>query len=142
MIYVPVPGDYGYGYSQGTYYSQRAYGGVYDANGRPLSTALEAVSPAAGYGYTPDLSGSPYAISNEGMMVVDFDGSGRRAFPSCAGQEAARDPNGRPRTIFYQTTDYWMVLRPGQRGRVQGTPPTDAAACYVIDSVGRVVLRY
>jgi hypothetical protein len=95
-----------------------------------------------GYSYTPDLSGSPYAVTDEGMMVVDFGSGQRRAFPSCAAQADLRDPDGRPRTVFYQPTDYWMVLRAGQRGRVQGTPAANASACYAIDSVGRVVLRY
>ena len=76
------------------------------------------------------------------MMVVDFAAGARRAFPSCAWQTDQRDPQGRPRTVFYQSSDYWMVLRPGQRGRVQGEPPADAKACYAVDNVGRMVLRY
>jgi hypothetical protein len=111
-------------------------------NGRPLSASLEPEAPPEGLSYTPDLSGSAYTVSNEGMMVVDFQSGQRRAFPSCAGQTAAVDPQGRPRTVFYQPTDYWMVLRPGQRGRVQGTPPAGATACYAVDAVGKVVLRY
>ncbi|MDB4881748.1 MAG: hypothetical protein JWL95_514 [Gemmatimonadetes bacterium] len=142
VIYVPVPAGYGYGYSQQAYYPQGGYGGVYDANGRPLTAGVEPSMSGGAYAYTPDLSGSPYTVTNEGMMVVDFDSGERRAFPSCANQEATRDPNGRPRTIFYQPTDYWMVLRPGQRGRVQGTPAGGVAACYAIDSLGRVVLRF
>lgn len=143
VIYVPSLGAYGYGYGYGQsgYYPQ-SYGGVYDVNGRLLSTSLEPVAPIDGAVYTPDLSGSPYRITNEGMMVVDFPDRARRAFPSCAGQSSIRDPRGRPRTIFYQPNDYWMVLKPGQRGRVLGAPDGDAAACYAIDSVGRVVLRY
>ncbi|HEV7994223.1 MAG TPA: hypothetical protein VGP25_20535 [Gemmatimonadaceae bacterium] len=141
VIILPTPGDYGYGYSQRGYYSA-GYGGVYDVNGRPLSASLEPAAPVDGAVYTPDLSGSPYTITNEGMMVVDFADRPRRAFPSCAGQSSIRDPQGRPRTIFYQPSDYWMVLRPGQQGRVQGEPANDAASCYAIDSVGRVVLRY
>jgi hypothetical protein len=143
VIIVPTPGSYGYGYgyAQNGYYSN-GYGGVYDVNGRPLSTSLEPVAPVDGAVYTPDLSGSPYTVTDEGMMVVDFPDRARRAFPSCAGQSSIRDPQGRPRTIFYQLNDYWMVLKAGQRGRVQGAPPSDVAACYAIDSVGRVVLRY
>jgi len=141
VVYVPVP-DYGYGYSQDGYYPRGGYGGVYDANGRPLSSTLEPAGPVEGFSYTPDLSGSAYEVTNEGMMVVDLPSGERRAFPSCAGQTAVRDPHGRPRTIFYQPTDYWMVLRPGQRGRVQGSPPIGTAACYAIDTVGKVVLRY
>lgn len=142
IVYVPVPIG-GYGYSYDGYYAPRAAGQVYDANGRPLSASYEpAPAPASiGYGYTPDLTGSPYAISDEGMMVVDFPTGARRAFPSCAAQSDLRDPQGRPRTIFYQPSDYWMVLKPGQRGRVRGEPAADAKACYAIDSAGRVVLR-
>jgi len=76
------------------------------------------------------------------MMVVDFSSGERRAFPSCAQSADQRDPQGRPRTIFYRSPDYWMVLRPGQQGRVRGEPAAGKAACYAIDSVGRVVLRY
>ena len=139
VIYV-VPGGYGYGYAPGYYGS--VYSGVTDANGRPLYSGYESAPSTGGYGYTPDLSGAPYAVSDEGMMVVDFPSGTRRAFPSCAEASSQRDPQGRPRTIFYQSPDYWMVLRPGQRGRVHGEPPTGAAACYAIDSVGKVVLRY
>ncbi|HEU4721719.1 MAG TPA: hypothetical protein VFS59_10195 [Gemmatimonadaceae bacterium] len=139
VIYV-VPGGYGYGYGAGYYGS--VYGGVTDANGRPLYSGYESAPSGGGYGYTPDLTGAPYAVSDEGMMVVDFPSGTRRAFPSCAEASSQRDPQGRPRTIFYQAPDYWMVLRPGQRGRVHGEPPTGAAACYAIDSVGKVVLRY
>jgi hypothetical protein len=144
IIYVPVPGSYGYDYySQGGYYPQRPFGAVYDVNGRPLSSSYEQSAPPAVYGaYTPDLSGSPYTATDEGMMVVDFAAGARRAFPSCAWQTDQRDPQGRPRTVFYQSSDYWMVLRPGQRGRVQGEPPADAKACYAVDNVGRMVLRY
>jgi len=143
VIILP-PGGYGYdnGYAQGSYYGSGGYGGVYDVNGRPLSAQLEPAASSDGYAFTPDMSGSPYVVTEEGMMVVDFADRARRAFPSCAGQSSIRDPEGRPRTIFYQSTDYWMVLKPGQRGRVQGAPDKDVAACYAIDSVGRVVLRY
>lgn len=141
VIYV-VPGSYGYGYGYGPGYYGSVYSGVTDANGRPLYSGYEATPPTGGYGYTPDLSGAPYAVSDEGMMVVDFPSGSRRAFPSCAESSGQRDPQGRPRTVFYQSPDYWMVLRPGQRGRVHGEPPAGVAACYAIDSVGRVVLRY
>jgi hypothetical protein len=140
VIYVPVPGGYGYGYGYGPGYY--ASPGVTDANGRPLYSGQEWTPSSGGYGYTPDLSGAPYAVSNEGMMVVDFPSGERRAFPSCAQTSDQRDPQGRPRTIFYRSPDYWMVLRPGQRGRVHGEPPAGTAACYAIDTVGRVVLRY
>jgi hypothetical protein len=141
-----VPAGYGYGYGGPGYYGSEYVGSVSDANGRPLWSTYENLqsSPSAGggYGYTPDLSGSPYVVSDEGMMVVDFDSGARRAFPSCAESADQRDPQGRPRTIFYRSPDYWMILRPGQRGRVRGEPPTGKAACYAIDTVGRVVLRY
>ena len=99
------------------------------------------VARSDSYGYTPDLTGSPYAITDEGLMAVDFPIGERRAFPSCAAQRDLRDPKGRPRTIFYHESDYWMILKPGQRGRVQGEPAANAKACYAIDSTGRVVLR-
>ncbi|HKH92981.1 MAG TPA: hypothetical protein VKA54_14325 [Gemmatimonadaceae bacterium] len=149
VIYVPVPADYGYGYGYGAgsyyggaYYPTRLFGGVTDANGRPLYSDYDSRPTTGGSGYTPDLSGTPYTVSDEGMMVVDFPTGERRAFPSCAEASDARDPQGRPRTIFYRSPDYWMVLRPGQRGRVHGEPPPQAKACYAIDSTGRVVLRY
>ncbi|PYP80839.1 MAG: hypothetical protein DMD35_03265 [Gemmatimonadetes bacterium] len=143
FVYVPVP-SYGYGYGYGSgYYDGQVFGSVADANGRPLWANYDAVVPPAGaYGYTPDLSGAPYAVTNEGLMVVEFPSGARRAFPSCVEANDQRDPQGRPRTIFYKSPDYWMILRPGQRGRVQGEPPEGAKACYAIDSVGRVVLRY
>ena len=150
VIYVPVPADYGYGYGYGAggyygggaYYPTRVFGGVTDANGRPLYSEYDNTPPSGGSGYTPDLSGAPYTVSDDGMMVVDFPSGTRRAFPSCAESTDARDPQGRPRTIFYRSPDYWMVLRPGQRGRAHGEPPAEAKACYAIDSAGRVVLRY
>ena len=141
IIYVPMPGDY-YGYSQGGYYPQRQFGAVYDVNGRPLSTTYEQTSSGGGVVYTPDLTGSPYTATDEGMMVVDFANGERRAFPSCAWKTDQSDPQGRPRTVFYQSSDYWMVLRAGQRGRVQGAPPAETKACYAVDTVGRMVLRY
>ena len=142
IVYVPYAVG-GFGYYDG-YYSSYAPGQVYDANGRPLYTPYEnQPAPAAAVygGYTPDLTGAPYTVSDEGMMVVDFPNGERRAFPSCAAQGDLRDPQGRPRTIFYQQSDYWMVLRPGQTGRVHGEPAVNAKACYAIDSTGRVVLR-
>jgi hypothetical protein len=147
VVYVPVPVDGYYGYGYGSYsgygsYVARPFGGVTDANGRPLASGYDAAPSTGGAGYTPDLGGSPYAVTDEGMMVVDLPSGERRAFPSCAAAEDQRDPQGRPRTIFYQSQDYWMILRPGQRGRVHGEPPTGTAACYAIDRVGRVVLRY
>ena len=131
VFYVP---DYGYGYGY--------YPSVYDANGRPLTESYEGPPPSGGYGYTPDLSGNPYVVNDEGLMVVDFASGDRRAFRSCAETADQRDPKGRPRTIFYRSPDAWMIQHPGQRGRVRGEPPTGRAACYVIDSVGRMVLRF
>jgi hypothetical protein len=151
VVYVPVPADYGYGYPPAVYpsngyyapgyYAPRSYTGVTDANGRPLTESLEP-APSESYGYTPDRSGSPYTVTDESMMVVEFQSGERRAFPACAWQEQAHDPQGRPRTIFYQPQDYMLVLRPGQRGRVLGTPAAGVQACYAIDQGGRVVLRY
>ena len=115
-------------------------GTVYDANGRPLVPAMVA-GAGGGFSYTPDLTGSPYLVGDDGMMVVALPG-GERSFPSCASTSAARDPSGKPRTIFYQPRTYGLVLRPGQEGRVQGTPPKGTDACYGIDGVGRVALLY
>jgi len=148
IVYVPVGG---YGCCDGFY---GGYPSVYDANGVPLSAsfgpgAVEPPPPSvtyngygAGAGYTPNLTGSPYVITDEGLMAVDFPDGVRRAFPSCAAQGDLRDPKGRPRTIFYHQTDYWMILKPGQQGRVQGDPPgTNVKSCYAIDTMGNVVLR-
>jgi hypothetical protein len=150
---VPVIIGGGFGCCDGFY---GGYPSVYDANGVPLSESFgpgnqEPPPPSVTYsgyntpssgGYTPNLTGSPYVITDEGMMAVDFASGERRAFPSCAAQGDLRDPKGRPRTIFYRQTDYWMILRPGQRGRVQGDEPAaNAKACYVIDTMGNVVLR-
>jgi hypothetical protein len=131
VFYIP---DYGYGFGY--------YPSVYDANGRPLSESHEGPPPSGGYGYTPDLSGNPYMVSDEGLMVVDFSSGDRRSFRSCVETADQRDPQGRPRTIFYRSPDAWMIQRPGQRGRVRGEPPSGRAACYAVDSVGRMVLRY
>ena len=126
--------DYGYGFGY--------YPSVYDANGRPLTESHEQPPPSGGIGYTPDLSGSPYAISDDGQMVVDFASGDRRSYRACAETADQRDPQGRPRTVFYRSPDAWMIQRPGQRGRVRGEPPAGTTACYAIDSVGRMVLRY
>lgn len=143
VIYVPSGYGYAYGFAPG-YYASPYDSPVSDANGRPLYSGYESspAAPSGSGGYTPDLSGSPYLVSDEGMMVVDFTSGERRAFPSCAESGDQRDPQGRPRTIFYRPPDYWMILRPGQRGRVRGDPPPGKAACYAIDSAGLVVLRY
>jgi len=150
---VPVIIGSGFGCCDGFY---GGYPSVYDANGVPLSAsfgpAAEPVPPPSvtysGYntpsygGYTPNLTGSPYVITDEGLMAVDFKSGVRRAFPSCAAHGDLRDPKGRPRTIFYHQTDYWMILKPGQSGRVQGEEPAaNAKACYAIDSMGNVILR-
>lgn len=149
---VPVIIGGGFGCCDGFY---GGYPSVYDANGVPLSASFgpgaQEPPPSVTYsgyntpsygGYTPNLTGSPYVITDEGLMAVDFKSGERRAFPSCAAQGDLRDPKGRPRTIFYRQTDYWMILKPGQSGRVQGEPPAaNAKACYAIDSMGNVVLR-
>ncbi len=154
----PVIIGSGFGCCDGFY---GGYPSVYDANGVPLT---ESFGPGAqepppsvtysgynppgyagnyGGGYTPNLKGSPYVITDEGMMAVDFASGERRAFPSCAAQGDLRDPKGRPRTIFYRQTDYWMILKPGQQGRVQGEEPAaNVKACYAIDSMGNVILRH
>jgi hypothetical protein len=114
-------------------------GMVYDASGRPMAPGY---AVAGGAGYTPDLSGSPYVVGADGAMLVDMPNGEQRAFASCAAQSAQRDPAGKPRTIFYSPTSYGLVLREGQQGRVQGTPPAGVKACYGIDRVGRVALLY
>lgn len=126
----------GYGYGFGYYPS------VYNTNGVPLSESYQDPPPTGGGGYTPDLSGSPYVVNDEGLMVVDLPSGNRRAFRACAETADQRDPQGRPRTIFYRSPDAWMIQRPGQRGRIRGEPPSGSAACYAVDSVGRMVLRY
>lgn len=145
IVYVPAAYGYGYGYAPG-YFGSPYGSSVSDANGRPLWSGSDnnaSTAPSTGgYGYTPDLSGSPYVVSDEGMMVVYFTTGEGRAFPSCAQSADQSDPQGRPRTIFYRPPDYWMILRPGERGRVRGEPPAGKAACYAIDSAGLVVLRY
>lgn len=151
VIYLPSDADAAYenaqplvtGYQQGAYYSQGGYAGAYVAYGRGAPAGVGTMGPMSGApGYTPDLSGSPYVVISGGMMLADLPDGERRAFPSCAALEAARGPDGRPRTIFYQPTEYGLVLREGQRGRVQGTPPAGTNACYGIDSFGRVALQY
>lgn len=145
VVYVPADYGYGYGYGlrEGAYYPSGSYGGVTDVNGRPLSAGFDQ-GPAsyAAPSYTPDLSGSPYVVIEGGAMLVDLPTGERRSVPSCAAQKAARDPDGRPRTVFYQPADYGVLLRQGQRGRVQGTPPAGAVTCYGIDSLGRIALLY
>jgi hypothetical protein len=122
-------------------------GGVYDSNGRPLSAGYDAaVSAPASADYpmhgTPDLSGSPYVVTDGGIMIVDFGNNDRRAAPSCAAQSAESTPDGRPRTVFYRPQVAGLVLRPGQRGRVIGLPPTGARLCYSVDQYGRMQLVF
>ena len=142
VVYVPVPSGYGY-YPQASYYPQTGYGGggVYDTNGRPLSSGYESAAALYLPG-TPDLSGSPYVVIGGGAMVVDFGTSDRRVVPSCAAEAAARTPDGQARTVFYAPAVDGLILRAGQRGRVIGTPPAGAPACYGADAYGRVVLDY
>lgn len=141
IVYVPVPMDYYYG-------APRGHGNVYDTNGRPLADQHErAESYAANatpsfQAYTPDLSGSPYVVGEGGAMVIDF-GEGRRvSVPSCAATSAAGTPDNQPRTVFYRTPSDGIVFRTGHTGRVRGTPPGGASACYASDAYGRTELRY
>ena len=139
VYYVPVPSGYGY-YPQGGY----GGGGVYDTNGRPLSSGFDAPAPTP-YEYpagTPDLSGSPYVVIEGGMMVVDFGNGDRRAVASCAALASTGTPDGQPRTLFYRAPVDGLVLRAGQRGRVIGTPTAGARVCYTADTYGRMVLDY
>lgn len=135
VYYVPVPYP--------AYPSYPSYGGgVTDANGRPLYIESAPAPSAGGYGLgTPDLSGTPYVADVNGQMLVDF-GSGVRSIPSCAAELADRAPDGKPRTIFYQPPAGGVVLRQGQRGRVVGTPPADAKACYLLDQYGRMAVDW
>lgn len=131
VVYVVVPAD--------GYYQPAVYGGVTDANGRPLSAGFDqAPTPDAIPSFTPDLSGSPFVVIETGAMMVDFPNGERRTFPSCA----AEDPDGRPRTVFYYGEGRGLVLRAGQRGRVQGQPAAGVKACYTIDAYGRIALEY
>jgi hypothetical protein len=139
VVYVPVPAGYSY-YPSGGY----GGGGVTDANGRPLYTGMDAPEPA-GYGYgpgTPDLTGAPYLAVDGGAMVVDFGNGDVRTFPPCAGAATALTPDGQPRTIFYRPGSEGVILRAGQRGRVQGAPGAGARACYTTDPYGRMALDY
>jgi hypothetical protein len=165
VIYLPADGDNGYYpqqpgivYPQGGVYSapgvyssqvvlgQAVYGPsgngmglLVDASGRPVAPSYGVVG---GAGYTPDLSGTPYVVVADGMMLADMPNGEQRSFASCAVQSAQRDPGGKPRTIFYSPSAYGLVLREGQQGRVQGTPPAATKACYGIDQFGRVALLY
>lgn len=137
VVYV-MPG-YGYPYPRGAYGVGGTIGGAYDTNGRPLSTGQETgPSYDAVPSYTPDLSGSPYVVIEGGAMMVDLASGERRAFPACAATSASHDPDGRPRTIFYDGSANGVVLREGQRGRVQGSPA--GASCYGVDGLGRIAL--
>jgi hypothetical protein len=133
---------------QGGYYPGAGYGGgVTDANGRPLYMGDDQVSPSQSYsgGYglgTPNLTGTPYVVGDGGAMLIDFGGGDKRSIPSCAAQEAARDPAGRPRTIFYSPRADGLILRAGENGRVQGAPPVGAPVCYTADQYGRILLDY
>ena len=133
VYYVPYP----------VYPSYPSYGGgVTDANGRPLY--IETAPPPAEGGYglgTPDFSGTPYVVDQDGRMVVDF-GHGVRTISSCAAESAERAPDGKPRTIFYQPASGGVILRQGQRGRVIGVPPDGAKACYTVDGYGRMAVDW
>jgi hypothetical protein len=147
FAYFPGGCGYGYGYGYGDGYGD-GYGGVYDTNGRPLSSYYDVMaqspwpSPMGAPVGTPDLSGSPYVVVEGGMMVVDFGNADRRAIPSCAQRALDGTPDGRPRTIFHRPPEDAVVLRPGQSGRVLGTPTAGARVCYTVDAYGRMVLDY
>ena len=154
VYYVPVPAGYPYYQSYPTYPSG---GGVYDTNGRPLSSGFDAPvwAPSSQYGqggagapgytapgYTPDVSGSPYVIIDGGAMVVDFGNGDRRAISSCAALAAERAPDGKARTLFYRPPVDGLVFRAGQRGQVIGRPAAGVNSCYTADAYGRTVLDY
>lgn len=142
VVYVPVPMDHYY------YGASRGHGNVYDTNGRPLADQHERAEAYAAnatpsfQAYTPDLSGSPFVVGEGGVMVIDF-GEGRRlTVPSCAATSAAGTPDNQPRTVFYRPSSDGIVFRAGHTGRVRGTPPAGARACYASDEYGRTELRY
>ena len=151
VYYVPVPTGYPY------YQSYPSGGGVYDTNGRPLSSGFDAPvwAPQSQYGqggaaapaytapgYTPDVSGSPYVVIDGGAMVVDFGDGDRRAIPSCFALASERAPDGKARTLFYRPPVDGLVFRAGQRGQVIGRPAVGLNACYTADGYGRIVLDY
>jgi hypothetical protein len=138
VYYVPVPIDGGYG-GYGGY-----GGGVYDTDGRPLYAAyeMEVARQSGGPISLPDLTGSPYVVTEGGAMVVDFGDGYRRTVPSCAVVAAAATPDGRPRTIFYQGSSDGIILRAGSTGLVRGSPGGSANVCYAVDAYGRTELRY
>jgi hypothetical protein len=141
--YIPTPAGYGYGYGYG--YGAGGYGGgVTDVNGRPLYIGSDPTSASpGGFGLgTPNLTGAPYVVRDGGAMTVDFGNGDRRIIPSCAALAAERNPDGQPRTIFYNPPADALILQPGQSGRVAGDPPPSAAACYTADPYGRVVLDW
>ena len=154
VYYVPVPVGYPYYQSYPTYPSG---GGVYDTNGRPLSSGFDAPvwtpsnqygqggAGAPGYtapGYTPDVSGSPYVVIDGGAMVVDFGNGDRRAVSSCSALASERAPDGQARTLFYRPPVDGLVLRAGQRGQVIGRPAEGVRSCYTADGYGRIILDY
>ena len=150
VVYLPSDGPTGYldpqqsvvAYQQGVYYAPGGSVAAYDSYGRLVSSGVGTLVPSSMPAYTPDLSGSPYVVTGSGVMIVDLPGGERRTVPSCAAVRASHDPDGRARTVFYQPMEYGLVLRDGQRGRVQGTLPSGATACYGIDALGRVALQY
>lgn len=125
----------------GGYAQPAVAGGVTDVNGRPLSVGTQ---PEPGLdaipSFTPDLSGVPFVGIEGGRMLVDFPNGERRTFASCV----AEDPDGRPRTVFFDggASSGGLVLRVGQRGVVRGQPPAGATACYGYDRYGRITLEY
>ena len=140
VYYYPYPVAVGYP----TYQPGGQGGGVYDTNGRPLSSGFDTpvVRQYEGPLGTPDLSGAPYVAVEGGAMLVDFGNGDRRTFASCAAVAAAATPDGQSRTVFYRPPVDGLVLRPGQRGHVIGAPPAGARSCYQLDRYGRTVLSY
>lgn len=136
VVYYPV-----YGYA---YVPSGCGASVCDVNGNPVlrgfddPMAAQGMSPAM----VPDLSGSPYVALDGGVIFVDFGNGDRRNVPACAQQASESTPDGQPRTIFYSAQADGLILRPGSRGRIVGTPPAGAAICYGLDQYGRVALAY
>ena len=137
VYYVPVP-VYGRPARLGRTH------GVYDTSGRPLSGTTEHVTYAAAGDLpgTPDLSGSPYTVTEDGVMVVAFANGVRRSVTACAAEAARKTPDGQPRTVFFQSGSAGVILPGGDSGRVRGEPNGAESVCYTADSYGRLVLAF
>ena len=114
----------------------------YDANGRPLYGELRA--PAALRRLR--LHARPERQPVRGEQRGDDGGRFRQRRPArlpvLRGDRRPARPAGPSAHDLLSVAGRLDDPAPGQRGRVRGEPPTGTAACYAIDSVGRMVLRY